>query len=152
MEYSKWFTYAGKYSQEKWINLSKEAKILYQYCFETVDIAGVRAISVRQVNFETGLKEKEIELAIKELDGSFVLFSDDKSLVHVLDFLKIQQNYPINPQNTAHKGVINRFKKYAYYFRSNLEVISNYEVLSGKQIITIGEYLKDSFEPYISKG
>lgn len=109
------FTDTGKWSDSWFIDLSSIAKLLFMYICDNCDIAGFYEISPRKIIFDTGINERGLQGALKELARGFI-FSKDGQVVFLRNFLKHQKNLPLNQANKAHRGVIKRLRKYADLF------------------------------------
>lgn len=115
--------------------LSPAAKLLYRYICDTCDIAGIWWVDIDKAAFDTGLPSAQqagtlfdsaadqpvtVESAMLELAP--FLIADDKPLdspskgatqgltrgVFVRDFLCDQGNWPLNPENNCHRGILIR--------------------------------------------
>ena len=90
---------ASKKWEENWHGkLSIEAKVLYDYLYDTADIAGFKAQIFQIWSAYTGLTESEIESALDELKKPVII---ENGLVWLKDHLKFNRNLKVNVQNNA---------------------------------------------------
>ena len=121
MEMAYRFSDTGKWSDEWFVDLSPNEKLLFMYLCDNCDIAGFYELSLRKMSFDTGILPEEIKGALKGLERGYVL-SDDKKVLFLKKFIKHQKNLPLNPDNKAHRGIISRFDN--YFDKFDLDFIS----------------------------
>lgn len=122
---------------EKWrdawfSSLPKLSRYLFLYLCDNCDIAGFIEFVPKVWVFETDLSNKEIEKCIKDLNKA-LLFSTDNQLILIKNFIKHQNNLPINPENNAHKAILKRFEIYLSRF-NDIELIN--KILGGSEGVT----------------
>ena len=114
---------ASKKWEENWHEkLSIEAKVLYDYLYDTADIAGFKAQIFQIWSAYTGLSVSEIESALEELKEVVIIEND---LAWLKDHLKFNRNVDINTKNPAKAKVRKTFEenknhKDAFSFYSSL--------------------------------
>lgn len=113
------FSDTSKWNDEWFVDLSPLEKLLFMYLCDNCDIGGFYELSLRKLTFDTGLSGEEIKGALKGLERGFV-FSDDKKIIFIKNFIKHQKNLPLNPDNKAHRGIIGRFDNYSLRFAIDL--------------------------------
>ena len=114
---------ASKKWEENWHEkLSIEAKVLYDYLYDTADIAGFKPQNFPIWSAYTGLTESEIESALEELKEVVIIEND---LAWLKDHLKFNHNENINAKNNAREKirktyVANKNHKSAFSYYSTL--------------------------------
>jgi hypothetical protein len=102
------FTNTDKWEKDCWfINLKAGEKLLFIYLYETCDIAGFKELNYRKMAFDLGIDEGKIEGALKGLTRGLI-WDKNQTLMFIRNFIKQQKNLPLNPENKAHVGIINR--------------------------------------------
>ena len=102
---AKRYTHTDKFGADWFIILSKHGKLLYYYLNDICDHAGFYKVGFKHIEMYLELSQQEAEQALKELEDKIV-WSDDKIMIWLKDFLEDQANIPLNKYNNAHKGVI----------------------------------------------
>lgn len=147
---SKRMTNPQRWEDENWVNLSKEAKVLHQYLYETCDVAGFKTISKRAFVFNTNLNEEEVEAALSELSEVSICLSGNKKELWLFNFPVEQRNTPLNLANTVHKGIADRLLKNASQFAEHASKINLLEALNtDNKPIKFGQLFKDKLIPLI---
>ena len=114
---------ASKKWEENWHEkLSIEAKVLYDYLYDTADIAGFKAQIFQIWSAYTGLSVSEIESALEELKEVVIIEND---LAWLKDHLKFNRNENINGKNNTRDKirktyVANKNHKAAFSYYSTL--------------------------------
>ena len=107
---AKRFTDSEKWKDAWFMDLPSKYKLLWTYLLDECDIAGIWKVNFKVAQFYIG---EHLEVAeVKRVLSSRVNFIDDEYW-HILGFIKYQQNVEINglnPNNNAHKGIIERLK------------------------------------------
>jgi hypothetical protein len=116
------FSGAEKWEENRHVELSIESKALYDYLFDTADIAGFKPVSYRLWSTYTGLSVKEIKTCLKELKEWVII---ENNLAWLKDHLKFNRNDRIHTKNNALKKVrqtyrANKNHKAAFQYYSNL--------------------------------
>ncbi len=109
------FTYTGKWRDGWFSKLRPMEKLTFNYLCDNCDIAGFIEVNHRIWTAEIGIKPYILEGALKGLARGLI-YSKDKQVIYVRTFLKHQKNYPLNPDNKAHRGIIYKFQEYSQLF------------------------------------
>jgi len=118
------FTHTEKYSLDWFLKLSRNGKLLYYYLTENCDHAGFYSIGLFHISMCIDLNDQEAGDALKELDNKIV-WSDNKTMIWLKDFLEDQANIPLNKHNNAHKGAINKIEQHFPKFQKNIDMFYN---------------------------
>jgi hypothetical protein len=102
------FSAAEKWDEPWYGILSIEAKVLYDYLYDTADNAGFKPQNFHIWSAYTGLTESEIESALEELKEVVIIEND---LAWLKDHLKFNRNVDINTQNPAKAKVRKTFEE-----------------------------------------
>jgi len=95
------------------------------YLCDQCDIAGFVEINQKTIAFELGTDKSAVEKALNELcptgkqeiekasredeeAAPRILYSNDGKFIFIRNFIKHQKNLPLNENNKAHRGIINR--------------------------------------------
>ena len=116
------FSAAEKWDEPWYGILSIEAKVLYDYLYDTADIAGFKPQNFPIWSAYTGLTESEIEKALEELKEVVIIEND---LAWLKDHLKFNHNTNIKAKNNAREKirktyVANKNHKSAFSYYSTL--------------------------------
>ena len=116
------FSAAEKWDEPWYGILSIQAKVLYDYLYDTADIAGFKPQNFPIWSAYTGLTESEIEKALDELKEVVII---ENGLAWLKDHLKFNRNVNINVQNNAMAKirktyVANKNHKSAFSYYSTL--------------------------------
>ena len=116
------FSGAEKWEENRHVELSIESKGLYDYLFDTADIAGFKPVSYPLWSTYTGLSVKEIKVCLKELKEWVII---ENNLAWLKDHLKFNRNVKIHTKNNAYEKVrqtyrANKNHKAAFQYYSNL--------------------------------
>lgn len=109
------FTDTNKWGDSWFYKLKNLEKLLFIYFCDNCDIAGIIEVNERKWAFDLNAKEAEILAAIKGLSRGLI-FSKDRDVIYLRNFLKHQKNLPLNPENKAHLGIIKRLEANLYKF------------------------------------
>lgn len=100
------FTVTEKWTQDKWfMELSAPAKLMFIFLYENCDCAGFWEINIKEAAYRIALNEETVYQAFKDIEKCYV--RDDRFCV-IVSFLHHQRNLPLNPENKAHIGILNR--------------------------------------------
>ncbi len=103
---------------ERWYrDLDVKAKLLYDYIFDNVDWAGFIELDEPKFAFETGMSADEISSAIQALNSP--LLGASEGLLLLKNFIDLQGNLPLNPDNNAHKNIITILRKRKKEFKDD---------------------------------
>jgi hypothetical protein len=131
------------------VALSKDAKLVYYYLYETADIAGFNDLSSSKVTQCTGLAYNEAKIALDELEKKkYLILSEERTAIWYTNYLKEQGNFPLNYKNSSHKGIIKAFKRRLFEFRKSIVNFADIPILKDKELITLKDILADDFAPY----
>jgi len=116
------FSAAEKWDEPWYGELSIGAKVLYDYLYDTADIAGFKPQNFPIWSAYTGLTESEIEKALEELKEVVIIEND---LAWLKDHLKFNHNTNIKAKNNAREKirktyVANKNHKSAFSYYSTL--------------------------------
>lgn len=109
------YTNTDKWGDAWFANLKPAEKLLFNYLCDNCDIAGFIELNIKRWASDIGYDKNITEGALKGLQRG-LLFSTNNDCIFIKNFLKHQKNYPLNPENMAHKGIIKRFELYAVKF------------------------------------
>jgi len=102
------YTESEKWKDTWFRKLSPDEKLLLLYLYDECDIAGFWEIDVELASFQIGLSSSVIVNAIDALRRACEI---NGSHLWVKRFIRYQQpSYPLNPENNAHKGIIQRLE------------------------------------------
>jgi hypothetical protein len=119
-----------KYNKKWFQDLSKNAKLLYYYLNDKVDIGGFWCISKQHILYEAGLCKEEADAALSELEGKgIIIFSDDADYLWLTTFIEEQNNYPLNPQNRCYRGIFSKMRRIRI-FQNQKDVFDKIEVIT----------------------
>lgn len=124
------FSNTDKWSDEWFVDLNPNEKLMFLYFCDCCDIAGFYELSLRKMSFDLGLKPDEIKAAFSGLSKCYIV-SKDKKVIFIKNFMKHQKNLPLNTQNKAHVGIISRFKNYVDRFDIDLYNLFNSSTIKG---------------------
>lgn len=122
------FTVTEKWSDPWFRRLGVNEKLLFMYFCDTCDIAGFVEIDEEQIAFQTGVTLSAISGAIKGLSRGFIVRD---GIGWVKNFIRHQKNMPINPDNNAHKAIINSFADHLDAFPEVAELAPNMPLMRG---------------------
>lgn len=115
--------------------LSPTGKILFLYLCDNCDNAGFWEIDLDLAAFETGIQTRGIEGAFEELSSRY---ETDKRFIWLRNFLRHQKNLPLNPNNPAHKNIINILESRKSFSGSILKILKGEEILEETEGATKG--------------
>ena len=101
------FSAAEKWDEPWYGILSIEAKVLYDYLYDTADNAGFKPQNFHIWSAYTGLTESEIESTLDELKEVVII---ENGLAWLKDHLKFNRNVNINVQNNAMAKIRKTYK------------------------------------------
>lgn len=99
------FTETDKWKDTWFRKLQPAEKLLWIYILDNCDNAGFFELDVEMCCFLTGMEENRVLGAIKGLNRGLIGAKSD-GLFYVKNFLKHQKNFPLNPDNNAHKQIL----------------------------------------------
>lgn len=123
-------TNTEKYYNDSFLNLEAGEKLMYYYLNDNVDIAGFLNISYRKISLDIGLKQEKIKTYLDSMgEMDLLIWSDDREMVWFKPFLEEQNNYPINPANNCHKGILTKFKQRLVSFSNSVDEFEKIKVV-----------------------
>jgi len=121
------FTVTEKWKDPWFRQQTPNAKCLWEYMRDNCDIAGILEWDNDAACFHTGLKQKDLEAALKGLERGYIAASGH---IMLRTFLKHQRNMPLNENNPAHRGVIKRITEASEIFPNALDELNKRGVLN----------------------
>lgn len=109
------FSETNKWNDPWFRKLKAGEKLVFLYLVDNCDNAGFYELDLEMMAFQIGIESTKIEGAIKGLTRGLLGAND---FVWIKNFLKHQKNWPINPENNAHKQIINIFLEQEKNFKS----------------------------------
>jgi hypothetical protein len=109
------FTNTDKWGDSWFSNLSQIEMLLFLYLCDNCDIAGFIEINFKRWASDLGSSKETIEGASKGLTRGLI-YSKTNDCIFLKNFLKHQNNLPLNENNKAHLGIIKRFNLYLEKF------------------------------------
>lgn len=106
---SKRFTDSEKFRDVWYRKLTPTLKCFWEYLLSECDNAGIIEIDFESASFHIGADVTENDLV--KYDGRVIKLSDGKYFIP--KFIEFQQGV-LNPQNNAHKPIIEKLSKYGY--------------------------------------
>jgi hypothetical protein len=116
MKMSKRFTDSEKFRDVWYRKLSPTHKCFWEYLLSECDSAGIIEIDFESASFHIGAEVTEKDLDI--FSGRVIKLNDGKYFIP--KFIEFQQG-ELNPQNNAHKPIIERLKGYGYTLEQPLK-------------------------------
>jgi len=113
---------------EKWITprfrkLTPEQKVVLSYLNDNCDWAGFLEIDTEGIAFHSGVIDKEIDEILNVLNEEEITRSN--GWLFILDFIELQGNSELNPNNNAHKNIIAKLNDNITYFKDCLRTQNN---------------------------
>lgn len=109
------FTNTEKWQDGWFYNLKPLEKLLFIYLCDNCDIAGFIEYIPEKYSADTGIDKKTIDTIIKGYQKGIV-FSKDRSVLFLINFLRHQKNLPLSENVPTHRGIIQKFNKYSNVF------------------------------------
>jgi len=103
------FTDSDKWRDPWFHRLDAQTKLVFLYLCDACDIAGFWEIDGDRCSYETGVPIKYIQGCLDALGEKLIV---NGRFIWVRNFLKCQRNVPLNPNNNAHRGIIERLEKF----------------------------------------
>lgn len=105
-----------KWENPRFRNLSPEEKLMFFYLWERCDNAGFIPHDSDAASFYIGIPVREIQSTWDQLRDNIVIEND---WVWVKDFPTSQDNYPIDPENPAHRQIVTLLREQHERFRDS---------------------------------
>jgi hypothetical protein len=109
------FTDTEKWKDRWFLELKPVEKLLFYFIVDNCNIAGFIEVNKRIWAAQLNTDMKQIEGALKGLQRGLI-YSKCGTVLYVRNFIKHQKNYPINPDNKAHVGILKAFANYTELF------------------------------------
>lgn len=118
------FTDTGKWGDSWFYKLNNLQKLLFMYLCDNCDHAGLIEVNERKWAFDMNVSEKELKGALEGLQRGLV-FSNERDVIYLKNFIKHQKNLPFNQKNKAHLGIMNRLEesRHKFGFQNIIEFI-----------------------------
>jgi hypothetical protein len=127
------FTQTEKWTDSWFSQLTPLQMLLFIYLCDNCDIAGFINVNIKRWASDLNSEQSKILGALEAL-GRGLIYSTNKEIIFIKNFLKHQKNYPINPNNNAHLGIIKRFEACKIYFEvDTLESLLSLESLGATE-------------------
>lgn len=97
------FSNTERWDQKWFRSLPPDAKLLFLHMNARCDVAGFFEWDEDRIGFETGLTTKRIQGAVEPLLSRI---ADNGQRLWLPEFIGEQRNFPLNPENNSHKGII----------------------------------------------
>lgn len=107
---AKRFSEIDKWKDEWFSSLSPVQKLTFLFLCDNCDNAGFIDLNPRINSFLIGISEEEYIGAVKGLNRG-LLGAKNSTLYWIKNFLFHQKNLPLNPDNNAHKQIINLIRQ-----------------------------------------
>lgn len=118
------FTQTAKWEDSWFRKLKLQEKVLFLYICDKCNSAGFWEIDLELASIFTGIGSKAILGAYKGLIRAYV---ECGNFIWLRNFLRHQRNWPLNPNNNAHKQIISQLQLHSEFdidFLKELEIIS----------------------------
>jgi len=123
MKYGKRRNNPERWNALRFRELPPMAKLLFMYLTENCDWAGFFEIDCGRIVFETGIIKDEVEKNLEILEEKEII--QNNGWLFVMDFVKLQDNDKLNPDNNAHKNILNKFIDNQHHFTGIKEFEEN---------------------------
>lgn len=100
------FAETTKWNDPWFRKLKAGEKLIFLYLIDNCDNAGFYEIDIDMMSFQIGIESDKIQGAIEGLSRGLL---GANGYLWVKNFLRHQKNWPLNPDNNAHKQIINIF-------------------------------------------
>lgn len=84
-------------------SLLPDSKLLYLLTYDNCDVAGFMELDEEEIQFRSGLTPRRIQGAIEGLTS---ILETNGQFIWIPDFIIQQKNWPLNPKNNAHIGIL----------------------------------------------
>ncbi len=103
------FTETLKWEDMWFRKLKPYEKLLFNFICDKCDIAGFWEIDLELAAYFTGIEQEAILGAFEGLSRGYI--KNDK-YIWLKNFIQHQRNWPLNPENNAHKAIIARLRNH----------------------------------------
>ena len=128
---SKRFTDSEKFRDSWYRKLSPTLKCFWEYLLSECDSAGIIDIDFESASFHIGAEVTVDDLS--KYDGRVILLPDGKYFIP--KFIEFQQG-ALNPQNNAHKPIIERLKRYGMTSELSIKDFISWLQVGNKELAT----------------
>ncbi len=111
------FSETNKWNDPWFRKLKAGEKLVFLYLIDNCDNAGFYEVDSEMMSFQIGIESNKIEGAIKGLSRG--LLGVGTEWLWIKNFLRHQKNWPLNPENNAHKQIINILLSHAKMFKND---------------------------------
>lgn len=138
---SKRFIDTGLFDDPWFMDLSKDAKLLWIYMITRCDHAGIIELNKRLVIFQTDIKD--LDTLIKELGNRLITLNEQLTVFFIPKFIEFQ--YPNFPQSNVkqQQGAIKQLEKYGLFLNGkvtvNKELVNSYGNDNGNESVNGNE-------------
>ncbi len=115
--YGKRLTLPERWATPRFTKLRPHEKLGYLYILDKCDWAGFLEIDEERISFDTKIPEEEVFGILEKLDEEEIVLGNGWLLV--VDFIELQGNSSLNPNNNAHKNIIAKINDNNIYFKGN---------------------------------
>lgn len=143
------YTLTEKWSDPWFSELKPHEKLVFMYVVDNCNNAGFYEINYRRMAFDMGFTEPKIKGALKGLARGLIEVS---GWVWVKNFLRVQKNDSLNPENNAHKQIINLIKDQIDRFKTNKKFPTFLELNEGLFRGSLGPHNPSKRGPGIGTG
>jgi hypothetical protein len=123
------FTNTEKWNDPWFSGLDWRQKVVFLYLCDQCDMAGFYEINLRKMAWDIAIDCADVEGALKGLKSK-MLYSSNGKYLYLRNFIKHQKNLPLNGNNNAHSGIINRLNENLHLF--NFQSIDDYFISPSK--------------------
>lgn len=121
------FTETDKWEDSWFRKLKLQEKVLFLYICDKCNSAGFWEIDLELASIFTGIGAKSILAAFEGLSRAYLRHG---GFVWLRDFIRQQRNYPLNPQNNAHKQIIGQLE---FHSDNDVKFLEELEKMSPKR-------------------
>lgn len=106
------WTITEKWDDKWFLRLSPLAKNLWEYIRDKCDCAGFWEIDLDWAAKHIKTQEKKLAVALQEFNEKVVIHD---GWLWIRKFIFHQRNYPLNPENNSHKGILYRLQLHSNF-------------------------------------
>lgn len=109
------YTDTDKWEDAWFTSLSQLQMLLFMYLCDNCNNAGFYEVKLKRAASDLNSSPETIQGALEGLHRG-LMWSSDGETIYIRNFLKHQKNLPLNPNNNAHKGILDKFELYRHKF------------------------------------
>lgn len=109
------FTDTAKWGDTWFLDLKPIHKLMFLYLCDQCDIAGFVEFNERKFAFDLGTDKQAVNGALEGLEKGIV-FSTDRKLIFVKNFIKHQKNLPLKAEIKVRASIIEKLKEKVRFF------------------------------------